>query len=413
MPNLYIGRQPIYNRKLDVVAYELLYRDNDQNHARVMDGDTASSRVIINALLEIGLEHLVGKHQAFINLTRSFLLDTTFLPFPKEQMVMEVLEDVALDAEMLVALKRISQEGYTIALDDFVFHEADRHALEIADIVKIDVLALSTEAVQEHVALLKQYNLKLLAEKVETHEMLEQCQAWGFDYFQGYFLSRPKIVQGRRMPAMRLTALRTLGILQDPSLTFAHLEEVIAHDVTLSYKLLRYINSAAVGLPRKVDSIHQALIIAGTNCIRMWATLMVLSNVDDKPDSLMTTALTRAKMSELLASAMGLKDLQTFFTVGLFSTLDALLDRPLDEILDALPLSSTVKDALLHHQGLHGDVLHTVLSYEQNEGREQIQSLDIDRIRNTYLGAIKWADEISGSLPGIHQRSTSTVSAAL
>lgn len=400
MPNLYIGRQPIYNRKLDVVAYELLYRDNDQNHARVTDGDTASSQVIINALLEIGLENLIGKHQAFINLTRSFLLDTAFLQLPKEQLVLEVLEDIALDAEMLTALEHLSKEGYTIALDDFVFHELARPALEIADIVKIDVLALSVEAIQEHVSLLKKYNLKLLAEKVETHEMLEQCQAWGFDHFQGYFLSRPKIVEGRRMPAIRLTALRTLGILQNPSLSFDNLKEVVAQDVTLSYKLLRYINSAAVALPRKVDSIHQALIIAGINCIRMWATLMVLSNVDDKPHSLMTTALTRAKMSELLANAMGLKDLHTFFTVGLFSTLDALMDQPLAEILEALPLSDTVKDALLHHQGLHGDILRAVLSYEQNKGQEQIQNLDLDRIRNAYLEAIKWADEASGSLPG-------------
>ena len=400
MPNLYIGRQPIYNRKLEVVAYELLYRDDDHNRARVVDGDAASSQVIINTFLEIGLEDLVGKHQAFINLTRGFLLDKAFMQLPKEQMVLEVLEDIALDAEMLAALKRLSQEGYTIALDDFVFHEAARPALEIADIVKIDVLALSVEAVQEHVALLKKYNLKLLAEKVETHEMLEQCQAWGFDYFQGYFLSRPKIVQGRRMPAMRLTALRTLGVLQNPSLTLASLEEVVAQDVTLSYKLLRYINSAAVSLPRKVDSIHQALVIAGTNCIRMWATLIALSNVDDKPHSLMATALTRAKMSELLAKSMGSKDLQTFFTVGLFSTLDALLDQPLDEILEALPLSDEVKDALLQHKGLHGDVLHTVLSYEKNERAEQIQRLDLtlDRIRDAYLGAIKWADETSGSL---------------
>ncbi len=400
MPNLYIGRQPIYNRKLEVVAYELLYRDDDHNRARVVDGDAASSQVIINAFLEIGLEHLVGKHQAFINLTRGFLLDKAFMQLPKEQMVLEVLEDIALDAEMLTALKRLSQEGYTIALDDFVFHEAARPALEIANIIKIDVLALSVDAIQEHVTLLKNYNLKLLAEKVETHEMLEHCQAWGFDYFQGYFLSRPKIVQGRRMPAMRLTALRTLGVLQNPSLSLAKLEEVVAQDVTLSYKLLRYINSAAVSLPRKVDSIHQALVIAGTDCIRMWATLMALSNVDDKPHSLMATALTRAKMSELLAKAMGLKDLQTFFTVGLFSTLDALMDQPLNEILEALPLSDEVKDALLQHKGLHGDVLNTVLSYEQNEEQKQIQRLDLtlDRIRDAYLGAIKWADETSGAL---------------
>ncbi|MEQ6342652.1 MAG: HDOD domain-containing protein [Gammaproteobacteria bacterium] len=319
MLDIYIGRQPIYDRQLKVVAYELLYRDGSQNRAQFVDGDAASRQVVINTFLEIGLDQLVEKHQkAFINLTRNFFLHTNPMPFPKEQVVLEVLEDIVFDEEMLTALQRLVQEGYTLALDDFIFSEQARAACEIAKIVKIDVLALDTKGLEEHVRLLRTFNVKLLAEKVETHAMLMQCKELGFDYFQGYFLSRPNIVAGKSPPSMRITTLRTLGVLQNPRLDLEELAEVIAQDVSLSYKLLRYINSAAVAMPRKIDSVRQALVIAGLNCIRSWATLIALSSIDDKPQELMSIALIRGKMCELIAEKTREKDKETFF-IGNYS----------------------------------------------------------------------------------------------
>lgn len=401
MPAFYIGRQPIYDRQLKIVAYELLYRDGDNNRAQFVDGDAASSQVIVNACLGIGLERLIGEGRtAFINLTRAFLLQTYPMPLPKESVVLEVLEDIVLDEEMLIALRRLTQDGYSLALDDFVFTEQTRAAFEVVNIVKIDVLALGPDDTRKQVELLRQFNVKLLAEKVETHEILAQCQALGFDYFQGYFLSRPNLVQGRRPPAIRLAVLRTLALLQDPALDFKELEKAITQDVSLSYKLLRYINSAATGMPRKIDSIHQALVIAGTSCIRSWATLIALSSIDDKPHELMIIALIRAKMCELIAISTKEKAKENFFTVGLFSALDALMDQPLEEILGSMPLSDQANVALLRHEGAPGKALHATLIYEQGGDPDELRKtgLPLDTLSDAYLEALSWANQASKAL---------------
>ena len=395
MPNLYIARQPIYDRALNVIAYELLYRDDDQNRADFVNGDVATTHVMVNTFLEIGFEKLVGsERRAFINITRAFLIDTYPMPFPKEQVVLELLEDIVIDDEVVAACHRLAADGYTIALDDFVYNETSKPLLETIHIVKIDVLALGMEKSRHQVATLRPFKVKLLAEKIESYEILEQCQALGFDYFQGYFLARPNLIKQQRTPVMRLTALRTLNILQNPQAEIKDIEATIAQDVALSYKLLRYINSAAVAFPKKVDSIHQALIIAGTQCIRLWATLIVLSNISEKPHEIMVIALARAKMCELLAEKMQLKNKDSFFTVGLFSALDALMDQSLPDILAHLPLSETVNNALLNHQGKLGEVLRSVLAYEKGMEMEEINQLGLplNVISDAYLEAIHWAD---------------------
>ena len=395
MPNLYIARQPIYDRALNVIAYELLYRDDDQNRADFVNGDVATTHVMVNTFLEIGFEKLVGsERRAFINITRSFLTETYPMPFPKEQVVLELLEDIVIDDEVVVACRRLAADGHTIALDDFVYNETSQSLLETIHIVKIDVLAMGMEKTRHQVATLQPFKVKLLAEKIESYEILEQCQTLGFDYFQGYFLARPNLIKQQRTPVIRLTALRTLNILQNPQAEIKDIETTIAQDVALSYKLLRYINSAAVAFPKKVDSIHQALIIAGTQCIRLWATLIVLSNISEKPHEIMVIALARAKMCELLAEKMQLKNKDSFFTVGLFSALDALMDQSLPDILAHLPLSETVNNALLNHQGKLGEVLRAVLAYEKGMEMEEINQLGLplNVISDAYLEAIHWAD---------------------
>lgn len=401
VPNFYIARQPIYNRTLQVIAYELLYRDDDQNRAKLINGDTATSQVVVNAFLEIGLDNLVGtEHLAFINITRAFLVDTYPMPFPKEQVVLELLEDIVIDDEVIAACRRLAAAGHTIALDDFVYSEALKPLLEFIHIVKIDVLLLGMDETRRHVEALKPFKIKLLAEKIESHEMLEQCQALGFDYYQGYFLARPNLINQQSAPIMRLTALRTLSILQNPLAEIKDIEAIISQDVAFSYKLLRYINTAAVSLSKKVDSIHQALIIAGTERIRLWSTLIVLSNINEKPHEIMTIALARAKMCELLAEKMQLKNKESLFTVGLFSTLDALMDQPLQKILINLPLSAAVNDALVSYEGQAGMVLRAVLAYEQGVEMEEIKQLGLplNAVSDAYLEAIQWADNNIKSL---------------
>ena len=197
MPDVFVGRQPIFDRHLDVVAYELLFRSSHRNWAHITDGEYATSQVIHHAIREIGLESLVGSKRAFVNLTRDFILQGYLAVLPTDRVVLEVLEDIVVDAELIEAVRALSHQGYTIALDDFVFHEQLRPLVEIADIIKVDVLALDRSALRQNVARLGQYDVELLAEKVETHDDLTCCQALGFDYFQGYFLCEPDIVTGQ------------------------------------------------------------------------------------------------------------------------------------------------------------------------------------------------------------------------
>jgi len=394
MENIFVGRQPIFDRDSKLYAYELLFRDGSRDHAGVVDGDQATSRVIINAFLEIGLDRIVGPHRAFINFTRRFFTDRESLPLPAERVVLEVLEDVPPDAEVLAGLSEYVRDGYRVALDDFVFDESLRPLIELADIIKIDLMALSRGELEEQVRLLRAYDVKLLAEKVETEEEFEYCKQLGFDYFQGYFLCRPNIVQGTQLPPSRLGVLQLLAKLQDPAAEVSDLEEVIGHDVALSYKLLRYLNSAFFALPREVESLRAAVIYLGTQTIQRWASLLLLARLDERPSELMSQSLQRAKMCEMLAKLASRPHADSYFTVGLLSLLDAVMRVPLSKVVEALPLTSEVCDALLRFEGPYGEALASVIAYEQGYFQEaQFSELAPAQMTEAYLEAVSWANE--------------------
>ncbi len=398
MPDVFVGRQPIFDRTLDVVAYELLFRSGGTNWADITDGEYATSQVVHDAFMEIGLESLVGSKRAFINLTRDFILQDYTAVFPTDRVVLEVLEDIVVDAQLIEAVRALSSQGYTIALDDFVFDEQLRPLVEVADIVKVDVLASDRAALRQNVARLRQYDVKLLAEKVETRDDLAYCRELGFDYFQGYFLCEPDIVTGQRSPANRLTVLRLLAKLQEAETTMEQLEAIIRQDVSLSLKLLRLVN-ADPSLPQQIDTIHQALLNLGTKFITAWGSLIMLADIGDKPHELMVTAMIRGKMCELLASAKHLADKERFFTVGLFSVLDAMLDSPMTEIVASLPLTEDVAQALLSYEGVLGHTLHSVLAYERGHW-EVIHEFGFDRwvVGGAYVEALIWASRVEEQL---------------
>jgi EAL and modified HD-GYP domain-containing signal transduction protein len=405
MQDIYIGRQPIFDRDLEVYAYELLFRSGSLNQAAdanaPFDGDRATSQVIVNAFIEIGLDQIVGNRRAFINLTRSFVTAATPLPFPQDRVVLEILEDIEPDAEVLAGLRTLAGQGYQMALDDFVFQEDRQALLEVAHIVKIDLMAVPRETLQAEVARLRRHDVRLIAEKVETHEDFEQCRELGFDYFQGYFLSRPNIVQGRQLPPNRLAVLQLLARLQDPQADAGDIERLVAQDVALSYKLLRYINSAFFALPKKIESIRQAVIYLGTRAIRTWVSLLVVAGLDDKPAALVAQAMQRARMCELLAQRARRPQPDAYFTVGLFSLLEALLDAPLESILDTLPFSDGIRDALLRQEGPYGEALACVIAYERGHFlKARFDRLGATEMTDTYLAATHWADQSASAAAG-------------
>lgn len=317
----YVSRQPIYRSKMDVYGYELLFRDSGAaDRAVIVDGDRATAQVILN-FIEIGLERIVGPDLAFINLTRNFILDGHCASLPKDRVVLEVLKDVTADSAIIQSLQQLSRQGYVIALDDFVYEESLRPLVELANIIKVDILGVDRNALERHVSALKDFKVRLVAEKVETLEEFEFCEGLGFEYFQGFFFCKPKLIQGRQIPMNRLAATRLVAKLQDPNIKGEELEETIKQDAALSYKLLLFVNSAYCALPREVDSIGHAAMLIGTARIRTWASLLMLASMDDKPRELMVTAIIRAKMCEQLAEAQHVRNAEQFFTVGLFSVL--------------------------------------------------------------------------------------------
>lgn len=394
-----IGRQPILDRHGRVRAYELLFRGDRPNEAADFDGNYATARVIANALTEFDFEEVVGPHQAFINFTEELLQNDLALLLPKERVVLEILENVKVTKQIVKAAAALADKGYHIALDDFVFEPQWEPLIVLAGTVKLDVMALSRDALEEHVQTLRRYDVRLLAEKVENAEEHAWLMDLGFDLFQGYFYARPNIVSRTRIPQNHLAVVSLLAALNQKSSSIDDIEKLVSEDVSLSYRLLRYINSAFIALPQKVDSIRRAVIFFGMDMLRHWASLLVMAGVEGKPKVLMENALVRARMCERLATQAGLPDAESFFTVGLFSILDSLLDTPMNVILEPLPLSPDIVEALTTGAGVYGEALRCVTSYETCDwANVKFQNLDRQAIGAVYLDSIEWAFDAAGSL---------------
>lgn len=398
-----LARQPIFDVNMELYAYELLYRDDQINRAFVTDGDQASSQVLLRTFTDLSIGEVVGHHKAFINFTRNLLL--TAPPFSRTQLVVEVLEDQLVDAHMLAALGQLRAQGYTIALDDFTLNSSSFKLLEYADIIKLDVLALSDSDLLHHVKHLRPLGVKLLAEKIETYEMLEYCKALGFELFQGYFLSRPQIMTGRKHSESRQTILQLLAQLNDPRTEIEQIEQLVAQDPILSYKLLKLINSAAFHFVCKIESLRQAITLLGLIQIRSWITLVSMASIEGKPRELSITTMVRARFCQTLGEAVtGTKRGDTFFTVGLLSTIDAYMDAPMEELLEKISISQTLSDALLHHKGTEGAILLTIKQYEKANWDdidwEMLENRGVDHsaLSHFYTESLVWVTSALESL---------------
>jgi len=391
MSNIAIGRQPIFDKELETVAYELLFRDCDgQNRA---NGDQATTQVIVNAITEIGLKKLINNKWAFINLTQQFLKGEIPLPEMDQHFVLEILEDIPADDDTLKGARKLSQQGYTIALDDFIYHPHLDPFVEIAKIIKLDILAQDPSELVEVVKQFKKRGKKVLAEKVENYEQFEFCKSLGFDYYQGYFFCKPEVLTQKSIPTSKVQIMQLLSKLHDPDIGIDELAEDISKDVTLSYRLLRYLNSAHFSLQKKVESIRQAIMMLGWNNVRSIATLIIMSRIDDKPSDLFKTGLIRAKMCSLMADKVQPGAADTFFTAGLFSIIDAMMDTPIQDIIHRLPLADDLQNALVYLQGNIGHVLQDTINFVGgNPSKAPSSNFTLAEMNKAYLKALQWAD---------------------
>lgn len=390
-----MARQPIFDQNVKVVAYELLFRQFREDAACVIDGDNATSEVLVNAFSHLDINEVVGNKRAYINFTKNLLAKPP--PFNKKRFVIEVLEDIPIDDDLVANLDHLSKNDYTIALDDFIHCDLSHRILPFADIVKLDVLQLSKQELTDHVRLLREYDVTLLAEKVETHEMYESCSELGFELFQGYFLCKPEIISGKKIPASKLLVLQLLSKLQDPDASMEQLEALISRDPMLSFKTLKLVNSSSYAPRHKIESLAAAITYLGLDLIRNLTSLLALSNLSDKPSALKDQSVIRAKTCELLGKKICKRDASIYFSVGLLSTLDAFFDQPLESLINGLSLHQYVIDALLTHEGKYGEVLAAVICLQKAEFDKidwsALEKYDItpDTLNEAYQESIAWS----------------------
>ena len=397
----FIARQPIFDAKGRVYAYELLFRSGLHNYFDCDDADHAAASVIANSTLLFGLNEMSGGARVFINCTRKVLVEDFMTVLPKQQAVVEILEDVEPDEEILSACRRLKKLGYILALDDFVYHKNYEPLLEMADIIKVDVLLSSIEEQKMLADMFIPRGIRMLAEKVETHEVYEQTKQMGYQLFQGYFFAKPVIVSRKDIPTNKLQFLRILKAIHEEEIDFKALAKTIQSEVSLSYKLLKLINSAAFALRHKVTSILQALSLLGIREIRSWVSLLSISAMaDDKPAELVMTSLIRARFCEQLAEPCGLPGRHSdLFLMGLFSLLDVIISRPIEEILREITIEEDIQLALSGEPGTLQTILALIVAIEKAEW-ERVSALaaelqiDEKPLSEAYMDSVKWAHEI-------------------
>lgn len=368
---VFVARQPIFDRNQDIWGYELLFRaSGEARGADFDDPDMATAKVIADGYA-LAAEGVDSASRKLVNFPASLLLKDTPFALPRDSCVVEILETVKPTPEILDACRRLKEAGYTLALDDFVGDPGYEPLLELADIVKVDVLGMSKPELIRLTQSMRGINAELLAEKVEDREMFNVTKTLGYTYFQGYFFSRPVVVPGRKISSAAAKRLELLRELARPDADLQKLSSIISMDLSLSYRLLKFINSAAFALRHEVNSIDQAVTLLGLESLRQWLMVVVLSDIEPSPraQELTLMSVRRARfLSRLGESGSDVPySPETLFLLGLFSTLDALLDMPMEDILAEVPLKMDIKDALLGEENSAAELLGLVGAMDRGD----------------------------------------------
>ncbi|MDD3598529.1 MAG: HDOD domain-containing protein [Bacillota bacterium] len=397
---VFIARQPIFDVLQRIQGYELLFRSSDINAFPGISGDKASVSVLDTAFMSIGIEQLTGGKRASINFTDELLRQSIPTALPREIVIIEILESVRPDEAVLEACRTLRNKGYTLALDDFKLDGPLGPLAPLADIIKVDFLCTPLEQCKAIATDPELSHASFLAEKVETREVFRDAVEMGYTYFQGYFFAKPEVTSGRSIPPQKLTHMQLIAEASRPNPDADRVTDIVSHDLALSYRLLRLVNSAAFGLRTRVSSVRHAILLLGPKEIERWISVLALMNLaDGKPDALVTVPVLRGRFAELLAPAAGLGEQSTeLFLVGLFSMLDALLDSSMAKALSYLPLAPAITDALLGEPGPFGDILELVKYYEMGDWESASQcgaklGLEESVIMEAYIEAAKWAND--------------------
>jgi c-di-GMP-related signal transduction protein len=396
-----VARQPILDRKGQIIAHELLYRHNLDATACTDRSDSVGARTLNDAVLSVGLDALTCGLPAFINLTHQLLLGGAGTLLPRDIAVLEIREDIPVDDEVVQICRKLHADGYALALDDFVAGSAHEALVPWVRYVKIDVLDTPQG---EWKALAKRFSarkIKLVAEKVETIEVSDLTREAGYDYFQGFYFCRPRTFAATHLPARRLAYVQLLAALNRPNLSFEELENLVKHDLSLSYRVMRSANSAAFAIHREITSIRTALVLLGFDQIRKWASVWAIAGLSGgEAPGAVSLALVRARGCERIGEIVGGSDSSGLFLLGLCSLLDVILRQPMEVALTDMPLPTPVREALLGASNTTRKALDAIIAYERGEwdaAGELIEQLGISQsqLPDVYADAVRWARQLS------------------
>jgi len=396
--DVFIARQPIFNRNMKVYGYELLYRQSRNNYFEGTDDDQATTNLINNTFMVFGFQELTEQKRGFINFSQNLILSDLVYVLPKDKVVIEILEKVEPNEKVLEACRKLKEKGYILALDDFILEQYSKEyipLIELADIIKVEFPAIQGKGIQQ---MIDQFGKRIifLAEKVETREEHQRAMDMGFKLFQGYYFSKPVMENLKDIGVLNVNLVRVMNELHLDPIDYGSIAEIIQQDVGLSYKFLKMANSVYYGSKYRISNIKQGLTFLGIDDLKRWIYLMMLRGVQCTENAeLVKNSMVRGKMLSLIAKELRIKGESDYFISGMFSAIDILMNTSMDKALEGLPLSHNVWEALTGKNNQLRWYLNIVLALEQAKWNQlkkesEYPMLSAEKYMRLYLEALKW-----------------------
>ncbi len=398
----FLTRHAIFDVNLKVCGYELAFRQKLEKINKQLEENQKTSKILTDAFHLMGIETVTGNKMAFVRFTKSLIVSEFANMFPKESLVLIIGKEVIADVKVIAALKELKKSGYQILLDDFTFVQNSISMLPYSTYVRVDAFKVGDYIKTAIIQKIKPKGFKCVVKNVIDQPLYKNSLSHGFDHFQGNFFTKPVIVKKKNIPIYKVNFMMMLKEISKPDFDFVKLGNIIKRDISLTYKLLKVINSASFGMRKEIKSVQQALVMLGINEVKKWCTLVILGKMgEEKPDELMRKALVRARFLELMApnAALGPKA-SDLFLLGLFSLIDAIMDRPIQKILEELPLPDGIKDTLLGKKTVYQNIFNAIITYEKGDWtklKEQTRVMKIEEriLPQKYKLAIQWVNQIA------------------